>query len=292
MLTSLAPGQEPARPKAPPKPATHIKVDEGPKPGDLICTECGTGNEPARKFCRRCGNSLAKAEPVKKVPWWKRLFSRKKRSKAAGSSGMTGRKAAREAQYRTRMVMATMRKVVFALAMLGVAVPFALPNLRTSIFESVSDGIAGARQKLFPSFESVNAVNVAATSELPEHPAAHAGDLAVNTYWAEGSEAEGLGQGISFTFQGPQELARVIITPGATDVAGSFLKEPRPKTLRLTYDSGGTQDITLKDELKAQTFTLRSAKGVTKVDIAIVDVYAGQGGANTSIAEVEFKRKG
>lgn len=288
---AVAPGQEPARPKAPPKPATQMKVDEGPKPGDLICTGCGTGNDPTRKFCRRCGNSLAKAEPVKDVPWWKRLFARKpKQAKKAG--GMTGRKAAREAQYRTRMVMATLRKALFALAALGIAVPFIVPSLRTSVLSSVGDGISSAREKLFPSFESVNAVQVAATSELPDHPASHAGDLAVNTYWAEGSPDVGLGQGLSFTFQGPQELARVIVTPGATDVAGSFLKEPRPKTVRLTFDSGGTQDITLKDELKAQTFTLKNAKGVSKVDVAIVDVYAGQGGQNTAIAEVEFKRKG
>ncbi len=84
----------------------------------------------------------------------------------------------------------------------------------------------------------------------------------------------------------------MIVTPGATDVAGSFLKEPRPKKLHLTFDSGGTQDIVLKDELKAQTFTLKNAKGVTKVDVAIAEVYAGQGGQDTSIAEVEFKREG
>jgi hypothetical protein len=274
-----------------------VQVDEGPKPGDLVCAECGTGNDPTRKFCRRCGNSLAKAETHRKVPWWKRLFSRKARTQAAVDPGtrkakkQSARQSGRQVQYRTRMVMATARKVFAVLLVAGVALPFALPNVRTKIFKEGGNFISTTRDKLFPSFEAVNAVSVTASSSAPDHPPNLAADLAVNTYWAEGAPAEGIGQTLSFTFQGKQTLVRVILTPGATDVAGSFLKEPRPKKLHITYDNGKSMDITLKDELKAQTFTLKDATGVTKVDMAIAEVYPGQGGQNTSIAEVEFKRK-
>ena len=33
-------------------------------PGDLACEECGEVNPPDRRFCRRCGASLASAVPA------------------------------------------------------------------------------------------------------------------------------------------------------------------------------------------------------------------------------------
>src|SRR5207253_3952135 len=45
------------------------------QPGDLICGQCGEGNDPARHFCRRCGNSLDEAIAVR-LPWYRRFFNR------------------------------------------------------------------------------------------------------------------------------------------------------------------------------------------------------------------------
>jgi hypothetical protein len=57
-----------------PKAVPPAKADR-PKPGDLICPDCGTGNDPTRKFCRRCGHSLIEAgtqpDPPAR-PWYKR----------------------------------------------------------------------------------------------------------------------------------------------------------------------------------------------------------------------------
>ena len=44
-------------------------------PGDLICGQCGEGNDPVRHFCRRCGNSLDEAIAVR-LPWYRRFFHR------------------------------------------------------------------------------------------------------------------------------------------------------------------------------------------------------------------------
>jgi hypothetical protein len=67
-------------PRPKPKAAAPREV-ERPKPGELICGSCGTGNDPQRKFCRRCGSSLVEAtvEPTpepKRAPWYKRIFRR------------------------------------------------------------------------------------------------------------------------------------------------------------------------------------------------------------------------
>src|SRR5207302_9274006 len=49
-----------------------------PQAGDLICGECGEGNAATRRFCSRCGASLAVAERVR-IPWWRRLFPKRDR---------------------------------------------------------------------------------------------------------------------------------------------------------------------------------------------------------------------
>jgi hypothetical protein len=59
------------------------KPTRTPQKGDLICGECGEANVPGRKFCSRCGTSLAAAVVVK-IPWWKRMFRRKPKSAMAG----------------------------------------------------------------------------------------------------------------------------------------------------------------------------------------------------------------
>lgn len=290
---AVAPSQAPAKPKAPPKPATQTAVDDGPKPGDLICSSCGTGNDPSRKFCRRCGNSLAQAAPVKKVPWWKRLFQKKPR----GQQGK-GRKAvqgARQASFKAEMAMARLRNVAIILAMAGVGVGFMVPSIRVVAFNTARGGIEKARDTLFPSFSNIRPIESTATSELPDHPAAHARDLIVNTYWAEAVEGDGIGQTISFTFAESFELGKVIITPGSIDQnqPDLFLKNPRPKVLHLVFDNGASTDLTLEDEPnKAQSFTVKGGKGITKVDISISEVFPGSGGADTALAEVEFKKRG
>jgi hypothetical protein len=42
------------------------------KPGDRICTQCGMSNDPTRKFCKRCGSSLAEAPIAVKPSRWTR----------------------------------------------------------------------------------------------------------------------------------------------------------------------------------------------------------------------------
>jgi hypothetical protein len=50
-------------------PAPAAKPQELPQPrrlqpGDLVCPECGEGNDPNRKFCARCGTELTNAKPL------------------------------------------------------------------------------------------------------------------------------------------------------------------------------------------------------------------------------------
>jgi hypothetical protein len=83
----------PSRP-APKRPEPAAAAAEPAlKPGELACPSCGAGNEPARSFCRRCGNSLAPAaEEAKKPSWWRKLVTKDPKVHTAGERPMRDKK--------------------------------------------------------------------------------------------------------------------------------------------------------------------------------------------------------
>lgn len=289
--------QQPSAVKAPPRPEPKAKPQEKVlKAGDLICDQCNEGNDPTRKFCRKCGNSLAKSEPVKKLPWWKTLFSGKKGGKVSkeAKGGKGARAQANEAKYKTQRLMAKVRFIFMGIFLLGlIGVNVRMPNLRGEVIEKVKGGLTSVQSAINPKFKTVNAVAVTATSALPGREPDFANDLVLNSFWAEAAEGDGVGQTISFTFEAASDLTKVLITGGSTDTPENYLNQPRPKELHLVFDNGGSADVTLEDEFrKSQSFTLKGAKGVTKVDVVVSSVYKGRAGLDTGIAEIEFKKKG
>lgn len=290
--------QQPSTVKPPPRRDPTTKPQEvAVKAGDLICDQCRQGNDPTRKFCRKCGNSLAKAAPVKKLPWWKTLFSSKKKGGKTSKEAKGGKSAknkANEAKYKTQRLLAKVRFIFMGIALLGlIGVNVAVPSLRDNVLGKVKSGFTSLQGTFNPQFKTVNAVEVTATSAIPGHEPGFANDLVLNSFWAEAAEGEGIGQTISFTFESPADLTKVLISAGSTDTPENYLNQPRPKDLHLVFDTGGSFDVTLEDEFrKSQSFTVKGAKGVTKVDVVISSVYKGRSGLDTAIAEVEFKKKG
>jgi hypothetical protein len=288
--------QQPSAVKMPPRPDPKVSVAEKVvKAGDLVCGQCGEGNDPVRKFCRKCGNSLAQAIPAKKVKWWKRFFGRKKNRVSKDAREREKRKQkAKDASFKAQMAFANLKKAAMFLMLIGVLGSFAIPSVRGEVMRRGRGGFGSVQEIFNPQVAPVNAVAVAATSEVAGHEAKLAADLVVNTFWAEGAEGDGVGQTVSFTFAEPTDLTKVLITAGSTDDPAKYLDNPRPKQLHLVFDNGGSADITLIDAefRKSQGFNLKGAKGVTKVDIAVASVFPGRGGTETGIAEVEFKKKG
>jgi uncharacterized OB-fold protein len=49
-------------------------MPEGEVVPPRICPNCGTANNPTRRFCMKCGTSLVEAPtpPPTKGPWWRR----------------------------------------------------------------------------------------------------------------------------------------------------------------------------------------------------------------------------
>lgn len=262
-------------------------------PGDLVCGGCGAGNDPERRFCRRCGSSLVAAATVPRPPWYRRIFQRRPKAKPEAGTrpdqvGGKGQGMATRGKYAFLRARSTSRKVgriVALLALVGVA------GLSLGPWKgAVGDQLDKVKRIISPDYEPVRPASASASSELDGHPATAATDQVSNSYWAEGAEGTGEGQGLTFTFDQPVDLDRIGFLNGASEDPKDFVTQPRVREVQLLFDDGTTKALTIKDEAEFQEFGIE-ARDVTTVQLQIVSVYPSLDGSAASLAEVEFFRK-
>lgn len=261
---------------APPRP---VRPPEPPQAaGDLICPNCGSGNEPSRNFCSHCGHSLKDAA-VYRPPWYRRIFMRKRVPVAAGDRPV--RESMAKSRRRGRRLKLFV-KLAIPLALLGGLIAYRGPIQRTVI-----DGV----NRYWPKVEPVRPTKALAITSERGHPASAAVlDLDPETFWAEGVPGNGEGQAISAVFDEPVDLAAIGIYNGASSDRTTYLSRPRPRQIRVFFSSGGSTDLTLEDEPgKFQKFNV-NADGARTVAFQIIDVYPAVEGRSqaTSLSGVEF----
>ena len=261
-------------------------------PGDLICGQCGEGNDPARHFCRRCGNSLDEAIAVR-LPWYRRFFSR-----------LFGVRT-REAGWRPRRVgppnvlggvMRIVRLAIVAMLAVGILGFLLIPRFHHLVVNKVTAGVTSVRKVVHPNYDTVYPVAAAATSQTAGHAASLTIDRTSNSYWAA-IPTDKTPQ-LVFTFSEPQDLSEILFRSGAPGAQPSdFLNQPRPKAVHIIFtDAQGklitATDITLTDQEGSQFYPIE-AKQTTTARIQIQSVYPATGAARSAvaIAEVEFKIK-
>jgi hypothetical protein len=275
-----------ARP-VPSKPPPRREI----RPGDLICGECREGNEPTRRFCRRCGASLVQAKEAvvpPPLPWWKRPFVRQPKVIAAGERPMRRGGSAPGGGLRSRLPQ--MRRAAAIVAAVGLAVGFAGPWRGT-----VKKKASGVRQALVPHFEEVTPFSVKATSQLPDHRAELAFDRITNDYWA-GQRTDGRDM-LTVTFDPPIRLGKVGFVVGALTKPELFTAQPRPqKVLFRFFDKSNKkapEDVKkdLEDVGEFRYYNV-DVKKVSRLEIEILTVKPSlQGGVNTAIAEIAFFKR-
>jgi len=261
-------------------------------PGDLICGQCGEGNDPARHFCRRCGNSLDEAIAVR-LPWYRRFFNR-----------LFGVRT-REAGWRPRRVgppnvmggvMRVVRLAIVAMLAVGILGFLLIPRFHNLVVNKVTAGVTSVRKVVHPNYDTVYPVAAAATSQTAGHAASLTIDRTSNSYWAAISTDKT--PQLVFTFSEPQDLSEILFRSGAPGAQPSdFLNQPRPKAVHIIFtDAQGklitATDITLTDQEGSQFYPIE-AKQTTTARIQIQSVYPATGAARSAvaIAEVEFKIK-
>ena len=290
-----------------PKPATAKQAPSRVvNPGDLVCGQCGEGNEPNRKFCRRCGGTLAEAAPAPKVGWFKRTFSKKHEQEvalAAGSrpgrdgSGGGGKgvaKGARAAKSKAFGGFASVRRVLALLAMVGIGTTLAVPSLRTTVTDKGSSIYRSVKSKINPSFTGVspNPEGITATGQTPGHEAKLAADGIKNDYWL--APADTAIAKVSMPFTSPERVDLILVYSGAQEKPEGFKAQPRPKDLfvRLVDSKGKetTKQFTLEDKADFQKLKI-SAKDVTLAEVTIQSCYPDPAVKVCAISELEFQKQ-
>ena len=282
--SELPSAQKPRAPVVPrnrPAPV-HEPPTRRPQLGDVICGECGEGNEATRNYCRRCGGSLEEAVEVH-IPWYRRVFRRRRHTFAAGERPSRMRSDA-SAKRRRGFIAPVLLwgKRILAVAVAVVVVLFVtLPSFRTG----VTDWFGGLKRQIIPSYTQVHAVNATSQQQLPGPSALLAIDGDTTTWWSANWSSVSHPV-IEFTFSSPVDLGRLIVSSGQP--APAFGAHARPHQLRLTFSDGGTSDVTLADLPTSQTVDVGGHTGPT-VDVEIVSIYPGVGGgSDVALREVEF----
>jgi hypothetical protein len=247
--------------------------------GDLVCAVCGEGNVPTRNFCSRCGESLADAGVVRPV-WWRRLLAwrRNKKYKVGTRPGQKG-----TSQHRSWAFRLSFRRLRTALVVIGILLGllFSLyPPFRTT----VRDNTIAVYRKIVPTLDPVRPATVSSATAMPDHQPGLLTDTYNNTYWMT-QWGGGTRPKITFRFSESYLLRSVILYSGASD---SFVANGRPSILKLTYNTGKSENILPQDSSRAQTLNLRNSTLVNSVTIEISDVYNGAEAATVAMSEIEF----
>ncbi|MFG1804894.1 NADase-type glycan-binding domain-containing protein [Streptomyces sp. NPDC049040] len=267
-----------AGPVPPPRPTVVRPPDEPPPaPGDLVCGQCGVGNVPTRRFCRRCGASLADAPAAPRPSWWRRLTTRSPRQAPAAGE--------RPAPSRWRRMRRPRLLVPVVIVALGLAA-FGLRGQIGGATDKVRDRVAKGSQ--------IHPVGVKASSSAPGHAAGLAVDGTTDRYWAPAAGGAAAGQYLEATFEQPFRLLDVVIHPGASPVDEQFLKQARPHDVVVTTtDSHGTSTahtLHLADSPGPQTFHL-AVSDVTRIRVTLQTAYATSGSRHVAVAELEFFKR-
>ncbi|MFG2995236.1 NADase-type glycan-binding domain-containing protein [Streptomyces sp. NPDC048340] len=259
-------------PAAAPPPRRPEAEEAPPRPGELICGQCGAGNVPTRRFCRRCGSSLADAPVVPRAPWWRRLFTR--RTHAAGE------RPPRRQWRMPRFVL----PVAVLLALAGAGYLFRAEALR---------GVEAVRDRASKP-EQTHAVQVTASSAAAGHEPALAVDGTTDRYWAPAPSGPGQGEFLEAAFAGPVRLLDLVVRPGASPVAEKYLREGRPSALLLTATAKdgrtSTKTVRIADVPGEQRFHF-AVSDVVRIRITVQGAYGADGDRHVALGEVEFFKR-
>lgn len=275
-----------ARPKAPPvrrQPPTR-KL----QPGDLVCGDCGEGNGVTRKFCSRCGASLAEAVKVK-TPWWRKLLPRRgaKVRKSGDRPKRRGRAGKSKVGVAVGATFKVLRRVIGIALLVGGIVYGMFAPFRGWVNERAMEAKGGVERIFFPTYAPVSAAEAPIASvALPDHPADRAVDGASDSYW--GAPVGGVEPNLVIKFGRQIDLAKMIVHNGDGE---NFKATHRAQKLHLVFSNGKTTDVELQDKPDPQTLDIENAEGVDSVEIHVVSTFNSVTGADLAISELEFREE-
>jgi len=290
-VTGKATGAQPdaavpqeARPK--PAPVRRQAPSRKLEAGELVCGECGEGNAPTRKFCARCGESLAAARVVK-ASWWRRLLPRRgaKVRKSGDRPRRLGRGGRSGAGVFVSGAFKVARRVVAVVLLIGGILYGLIAPFRGWVNERAMAARSGVEDIFFPNYEPVHATETpVAPLQVRGFGVAQVVDGASDTIWAAplGRAKEPV---VRVRFGREIDLARLIVHNGQKE---SFKDRARARRLHLVFSTGRTTDVQVTDSPDPQTLEIDNGEGVTSVEIHVLTTFKSMAGNELAISELEF----
>jgi hypothetical protein len=255
------------------------------QPGDLVCGECGEGNTVTRKFCSRCGTSLAEATVVK-TPWWRKLLPKggAKVRKSGERSKRRGRGGKSKLGVAVSTTFKTVRRVVaLVLVLAGVAYGIFDP-FRGWVNQRATEAKGAFERTFFPVYAPVSAAEAPVASlEVGGHEANMLVDGLYNTFWA--APLGGAEPNMVVKFGRDVDLAQIIVYNGDGD---AFKETHRAQRLHLVFSTGKTTDVDLQDRPDAQTLEIENGEGASSVEIHVVSTFKSVSSNDLALSEIEF----
>lgn len=252
------------------------------KPGELVCGECGEGNAPTRKFCSRCGTSLADAAVVK-TPWWRRWLPKGgAKTRKSGDRPKGTRQGKSKFAEKAGAVFRAVRTVLSILLLIAGIAYGVSGQFRGWVNERALAAKQWAEELVLPQYDPISPVSVKATAQLPDHPAKAAVDGNTKSFWAAPGTSKPI---LVLTYDRPVHLSRAIVRTGAMD---GFQGMHRPRKLHLVFSTGKTADVELKDQPDQQEISFDNGEGATSVEIHVVEVIKSIDGKDMAMTEIEM----
>jgi hypothetical protein len=286
----LKPAEATARPPAT-RPASGVP---DVAPGGPICSQCGTANPPGRRFCRRCGESLAGSLPAEaggamvragRPSWWQRVVTRVRGRQADGDGD--GFSASRSARSAYRHSLDVRYRVFRVMALIGGAALIAGSLGFTGV-----NPMSGARSlwdKVFPRDKRIGELQGSADPEDKvnvKFAPGSAVDGDPETAWAavwllprDADAAEacadkpntgGADAALVVTMPQKSKLSKLSVQPGLPAGDSARGRQFLPTKLELRFDDGSCDVVDLEDKAGFQDHRIKSP--VTQhVRIAVLD---------------------
>jgi hypothetical protein len=116
----------------------------------------------------------------------------------------------------------------------------------------------------------------------------HAFDGKQSSVWIPATS--GVGEWIMVHFKSPMSITSVSIFGGSGVDKIRYQNHNRVRELRMTFDDGATEMLTLEDKMQLQRFEVRNPGTVESVKFEILSVFRGARFDLTPISEIEFNR--
>jgi len=263
-----------AKPQQPTRP-------EKPKPGQRMCPKCDTGNDPDRKFCRRCGTDLGiapVAPPVAPKRRSSRLSGLLRRGKQ--EAYMAGQRPQSMLSSPSRWRPGSSAMVFGLLALIGlgsIASYLYVPGVGSAV-----DDVIHTIQNRVGDRAEVNITKATGPSE-PGFPATNMIDGGSDTYWV-GTRTINRRWLVDFELQRQSDLLQINIRSGAD--GEEYEKLGRPFRFQLRANGELSPEYRLDDSKDEQAIEI-DIQDVKELRLIVLSQHQGlDGGEDIAIREI------